>query len=322
MTYSVAIRTLGKSPETLQRELESISRQTIMPDKVIIYIAEGYPKPSFHVMGEIYVETKKGMSTQRALDYAEIQSDCILLLDDDVELSSNTAKTLLKQLKDNNADCVAADTFKNYKMSFSSKMRAALGNLVFPYFGQKWAFKIRSCGSFSYINNPKYDCYPSQSAAGPASLWRKDAILKLDFKTETWIDDLGFPYGEDELFFYKLYINGGKLMVSFNSAIENLDGKTSSGDFQKDSRKSYTRSKSNFIRWHRMIFRTRNSSISRASALLCFSVKQLWITGIHICLSVSGLNLSPLKWHVKGLIDGCKHLKTEEYKKLSNFKTS
>lgn len=322
MTYSVAIRTLGKSPEILRLELESISKQTVSPEKVIVYIAKGFERPPFNVMGEIYVETLKGMATQRALDYAEIQSDCILLLDDDVELSSKTAEILLTQLKNHNADCVAADTFENHKMSFSSKIRAAFGNLVLPYFGQKWAFKIRGCGSFSYINNPKYDCYPSQSAAGPASLWRRDVILKMDFKTETWIDNLNFPYGEDELFFYKLYINGGNLFVSFNSAIINHDGKTSSASFQKDSRKSFVRSKANLIRWHRMIFCTRNSVLSRVVVLFCFSVKQLWITGIHLCLSVAGLNLSPLKWHVKGLIDGYKYLKSEEYKKLSNFKLS
>ena len=32
--YSVAIRTLGSNPEVLHKELESIARQSVAPDKV------------------------------------------------------------------------------------------------------------------------------------------------------------------------------------------------------------------------------------------------------------------------------------------------
>lgn len=38
MNYSVAIRTLGTSVESLRLELESLHQQTILPEKIIIYI--------------------------------------------------------------------------------------------------------------------------------------------------------------------------------------------------------------------------------------------------------------------------------------------
>ena len=41
----MAIRTLGTSGDKLVRELKSIYNQTVQPDKVVIYIAEGYPRP-------------------------------------------------------------------------------------------------------------------------------------------------------------------------------------------------------------------------------------------------------------------------------------
>ena len=87
VTYSIAIRTLGKAGEKFRIELESIAAQTVQPEKVIVYIAEGYPRPEITVGKEEYVWVKKGMVAQRAIRYDEISSDCVLLLDDDVRLA-------------------------------------------------------------------------------------------------------------------------------------------------------------------------------------------------------------------------------------------
>lgn len=65
MSYSVAIRTLGTSAEKLVQELESINSQTVQPDKVVIYIAEGYKRPDFQIGKEEYVWVKKGMVADR-----------------------------------------------------------------------------------------------------------------------------------------------------------------------------------------------------------------------------------------------------------------
>lgn len=111
MNYSVAIRTLGTNPELLKRELESIFRQTILPEKVIVYIAEGYKRPSFQIADEEYIWVRKGMVAQRALRYEEIESPYILLLDDDVELSPASAEKMLNAMLTYKADCVGADVF-------------------------------------------------------------------------------------------------------------------------------------------------------------------------------------------------------------------
>lgn len=320
MNYSVAVRTLGKSPDTLRLELESIARQTVQPEKVVIYIAEGYEKPSFNIMNEVYVDTPKGMVSQRAVDYGEICSELILLLDDDVELADDSVEKLISQLLDNEADCVAADTFKNHAMPLISKLKAAVGNLVFPHFNQRWAFKIRSNGSFSYINNPRADCYPSQSAAGPAALWRRDSLLKLDFKSETWLDRLGFAYGDDDLEFYKLHVNGGRLYVSFNSGIRNLDAKSASSNFQNDKRKFYVRAMSNHIRWYRMQYQTKTGRLERASTLMAYALKQSWIMALQIGLSLATLNLKTLKYHLQGIKDGAAYVKSQEYLDIPSYK--
>ena len=96
LTYSIAIRTLGTAGEKFRRELQSIAAQTVQPEKVVVYIAKGYPRPEFTVGREEYVWVAKGMHSQRALRYDEITSDCILMLDDDVLLAPDRAEKMLK----------------------------------------------------------------------------------------------------------------------------------------------------------------------------------------------------------------------------------
>ena len=42
MDYTVVIRTLGVAGEKYQILLNSLNKQTILPSKILVYIAEGY----------------------------------------------------------------------------------------------------------------------------------------------------------------------------------------------------------------------------------------------------------------------------------------
>ena len=145
-TYSVAIRTLGTNVEVLRHELLSIVSQTVKPEKVIIYIADGYERPDFQVGNEEYVWVKKGMMAQRLLDYNEIDSDIILMLDDDVELAADSAERMLKAMESEDMDCVAADTFKNQELTLKQKLVAFVTNWVYARRDDGWAFKINRGG--------------------------------------------------------------------------------------------------------------------------------------------------------------------------------
>ena len=132
LSYSIAIRTLGTAGAKYLEELRSITRQTIQPEKVVVYIADGYERPKEQIGREEYVWVKKGMMAQRALQYNEISSDCILLMDDDVLLAPDSAERLLHAMEDQSADCVGADTFKNQDLPIAGKIYAAVTSLVFP----------------------------------------------------------------------------------------------------------------------------------------------------------------------------------------------
>ena len=319
--YSIAIRTLGTSGEKFVRELESIKRQTVQPEKVIIYIAEGYQRPEYTIGKEEYVWVKKGMMAQRVLPYDEIDTPLILMLDDDVELADDSAQELIEALEENNFDCIAAVTFRNYMISFPKKVYIAATNLVFPHWSDTWAVKIHSNGSFSYNNRVTKDIYLSQSAAGPAALWSKKVFRDLHYEDELWIDRFGFSFGDDNLIFNKLFKNGYRLGMHYNCGINHLDGKSSSAAFQRDPKKFYTRSMASLMVWHRICYNIKDLSLyKKASALLGFIAKTFWLFLVHIGASMYLRSPKVVWYYSKGIFNALKQIRTFEYSHIPNYK--
>ncbi len=313
LSYSIAIRTLGNAGEKFRRELESIRLQTVRPERVIVYIAEGYARPDFTVGNEEYVWVRKGMMAQRILPYDEIGSSCILMLDDDVLLAPDSAERMLKALSENDADCVGADVFQNHKMGFGKKVFAAITNMVFPHWSRKWAFKIHRNGSFSYNNCLSKSFYWSQSCGGPAMMWRKEAYDRIHLEDEKRLDSLGFAYGDDALETYKLYRNGGRLGVLYDSGIQNLDAGSSSAAFRKSPQRIYVRTKASFMIWWRSIYRNGKDTVwSRTLAAIAFGVKTIWLIPV---MCVAG----KIGSYFRGLREGWKAVHAAEFQALPPY---
>ncbi len=312
-SYSIAIRTLGTAGDKFRKELESVRSQIVQPERVIVYIAEGYTRPDFTVGDEEYVWVKKGMMAQRIIPYDEIKSPCVLMMDDDVLLAPDSAERMLKALIENDADCVGADVFQNHKMGFGKKVFAAITNMVFPHWSRTWAFKIHRNGSFSYNNCPSKSFYWSQSCGGPAMMWRKEAYERIHLEDEKWLDSLGFAYGDDALETYKLYRNGGRLGVLYDSGIQNLDAGTSSTAFRKSPERIYIRTKASFMIWWRSIYRNgKDTAWSRFLAAAAFGFKTIWLIP---AMCVAG----KIGSYFRGLRDGWRAVHTAVFQALPPY---
>ena len=319
LTYSIAIRTLGTSGEVFREELLSITRQSIQPERVLIYIAEGYSRPDYTIGREEYVWVKKGMVAQR-IQYNEITSDVIFMLDDDVRLAPDSAERMLKAMEEYRADCVGADTFKNHNMPVVKKIYAALTNLVFPHWGNKWAFKIHYNGSFSYNNRPTKSFYWSQSCAGNAVMLRMSVYRQLHFEDELWLDDLPFAYNDDMVESYKIYKNGFCLGVLYDAGCEHLDSCSASAIFRKESQWVHTRIMAMFIIWWRTIYQTmQKNSLNKLFAALCFTVKVICFFVVMCGISVMELTPQRVISHINGLIDGWKFVHSDRYCSLRDY---
>ncbi len=316
LTYSIAIRTLATSPSVLKQELKSITKQVCQPDKVLIYIAQGYERPDFQVGKEEYVWVKKGMVAQRALEYGEIDSEVVLMLDDDVELAPDSAERMLKAMEEQGADCVAADTFKNQEMTLRQKLLAFISNGVYVRGDDGWAFKQCRNGAFSFNGNPQKQFCWTETFAGPCWMVKKSVLKSVHLEDELWLDKLGFSYGDDAVESYKLFVNGFKCGVLYDSGVKNLDAKTSSGVYHKTERKFYTRSYGMFATWWRMIY---TSQDKRWLSALLFGVKAWWQLNLHIMLGIVKLNAKIPYNYMKGLNNAWAFVHSDEFKAIPPY---
>lgn len=314
VTYSVAIRTLGLSPDSLRKVLQGVFSQTVMPEKVIIYIARGYAAPSWRVGYERYVYTDKGMMSQRALPYTELSSDYILMLDDDLVPAPDAAERLLTTAETEHTDLLGADVFQNHRLPAATRLLAAMTSLVTPHYGHDKAFRLRRDGAFSYIGRPQPQFYISDTCGGPLMLWRRESFLRLHAEEEKWIDTLGYAYGEDALLSYKAAANGMKTGIEFRAEVTNLDSRTSSDSYRNDSRRLYIRAKAMFITWWRMCYKPHGNHRRGASgALLGGVLKYLWLTPVMLAFSAVTFSTTPIRAYLRGLRDGYRYVRSDIY---------
>lgn len=234
MEYCVAIRTLGTAGEKYQTLLESLDRQTIKPKKIFVYIPYGYEIPKETIGWEEYIRCPKGMMTQRSLSFDEIDTDYILFCDDDLWLADDFVEKSYKDLCIKKADCIAPDIFKIQESSFFEKFKIAISGYCFTRKNDGWAFKIMRNGSYTYNNHPSDVVLPSESAAGACVLIKKKTYQKIHFEDECWLEDFGYPLGEDLLFFHKLFIMGFRVYVHYGLNIKHLDAGVGSKSIPKN----------------------------------------------------------------------------------------
>lgn len=270
MEYTAVIRTLGKGGDYYQKTLNSLIHQSIPPSVIIVYIAEGYALPAETVHREQYVYVKKGMVAQRALQYKEVKTEYILFLDDDVYLPPTGVETLYHELQQYKGDVISPYVFYNHKKSIKDKIRLAVfGREVFRLFGNRWGFKVLSTAGFSYINNPKKAVYESQTNAGPCFLCRKEDFLNIKYEDELWLDETPYAFPDDQVMFYKMYLNGLKILTSYDSEIVHLDAGSSTGNVDRTCKVIYSEYRNKLIFWHRFIYSNEKNYLLRLWKIAC-----------------------------------------------------
>lgn len=272
MDYTVVIRTLGTAGKLYQRTLNSILEQSIKPQAVFIYIAEGYSIPIETIGIEQYIYVKKGMVAQRALMYNEVKTEFILFLDDDVYLPSNGVEILYNELHEHQAQVISPCVFYNHKASWKSKIvQSLMGKEVTRLFGDRWAYKVLRTGGFSYNNNPIKPVYESTTNAGPCFFCKKSDFLKIRYEEELWLDETPYALPDDQVMFYKMHLCGLKILTSFDSGIVHMDaGSTMQASNEKILKIIYSEYRNKTIFWYKYIFSMEKNWLMKTWSSLCY----------------------------------------------------
>lgn len=313
MDYSVAIRTLGKAGAKYQILLNSLVVQTIRPKQVFVYIAENYPLPQETIGIEKYIYVPKGMVSQRALSYPEIDTEYILFLDDDVYLPVDGVEKLYNALVSRGADVVSPDVFYNAQRSGANKFMMAVSARMWPRKDdKKWAYKVMRSSGYSYNSNPSQDIYESQSNAGPCFFCSKENFLKIRFQDEKWLEHCSYPLGEDQVMFYKMFRTGLKQLTVFNTGIEHMDAGTTLMSEDKERALLYSDFRFKTIFWYRFIFKPERNIFKKIWC--CMSILYAFLFAFMI--STLKLRFDILKVKCSAIKSGIEFIRSNEYKSL------
>ena len=319
-TYSVAIRTIGKAGDKYIQELRSLHAQTIKPSHIYVFLAHGFERPKEQVGMEEYVDTPKGLVHQRAAANM-IQEDYLLIIDDDVYFPPEAVEKMYGFLQEQHADGIAPDTFPTQGMPWSFKAIAFMSNDVRARENDGWAINIRPSGAFSYNNKPTYGAVlPTQSAAGTALFVSRKAWQSIHYEDEQWVDQ--FPagtFGEDQLMFYKLHVNGYKLLMWYDSGVVHLDANTNKAS-AKSYDKLYYRAMSLYLTWHRSLFSNPDATEAERKEM-SKAYKRRYRRGVftRICFSLMHGSFRFAKAYINGNRDARKFVEQANYRSLPPY---
>ena len=320
MEYTVAIRTLGKSGKHYQQMLDSLMMQTMKPSAIIVYIAEGYDVPKETVGIEQYVYVKKGMVTQRALQYEEVTTEYMLFLDDDVYLPPCAVETLYNEMVSYKGQVISPCVFANHEVGIKDKIRLSLfGRELCRLRGKHWGYKVLKTAGFSYNNKPVKPVYESQSNAGPCFFCRKDDFLRIHFENELWLDNAYYAYPEDQVMFYKMYLSGLKVLTSFDSGIIHMDAQTTLAGSERTYKLIYSEYRNKLIFWHRFIFLHEKNLLLKLWAAVTI-MYAFGIQAIKYGLKYFIGNKREAEAYKNGVTAGISFIRSNEYKKLPKIR--
>lgn len=316
--YSVAIRTLGTAGVKYQRLLDSLKEQTIPAKDILVYIPYGYDLPKETIGIEKYIRCEKGMITQRSLPFEEITTDYVLFCDDDLYLPPDFVKRMFEGLETMDADCIAANIYETNKMSPFYKGALFLHSFITSHHDSKWAVKIKRNVSYAYNAHPRGNFLRTESAPGGSCLCKMTVYHAIHFADERWLENMKYPAGEDQLFYYKMHIMGYKVMQYLNTGVLHLDAQA--GHKIVKSNKMYLQKKNMFAMWYRTIYNIKSKG--RFEKLRCAAAFS-WrcIFGV-LTLPLEVLHYKQPRFfmdYFRGLWAGYRYVCSEEYRKIPAF---
>ena len=312
MNYTAVIRTLGTAGDKYQQLLDSLNSQSVAPNEVIVYIAEGYPIPKETIGKERYVYVKKGMVAQRALRYDEVTTEYILFLDDDLIFPPDTVEKMFQLLVENKADVISPDIFPNSRRSRKSEILMSVsGRMRARKYDKVWGYKVMRTGGYSYNKTPQNDVYMSQTNAGACFLCRKDDMVKIHFDDELWLDNMAYALGDDQVMYYKMYLSGLKILTWYGHQFKHLDAGNNMGP-EKEKMRLYGDVYFKTIFWHRFIYLPEPSALMKIWSVVCI----LYFLLFTILISVARFRRDILRTKCKAIVDAGCFLRSNEYNSL------
>lgn len=312
MEYSICIRTLGTSGEKYEKLMESINGLKVEPKEVIIVIPKGYELPSIKAKNQRVVYSKKGMFLQRIVGYEEAKTEYVLLLDDDIEFSSDLVEELYEPIKEERCS-ISFPIYKDLLLQGGIRSIISAGTLSsIPDKNSKNHFvKIINSGGFTYNSSldlsEKY--LYSESAPGMCVFAKREVLIKSKLRDELWVDRVKYPLREDAILIYKSHLLKNKIIGVQGINIKHLDA--GAKESNRNLKAAYANGYNQILFWKRFIYSKKVTTSEKFKANLSI---RYWAISTRIYLTLKLLisrDLQLYKVSINGIREGFKHIKSD-----------
>lgn len=308
ISYSVVIRTLGNAGDKYKRLLQSIAKQTIRPEEIIVAIPKGY-SVDFQLGNERFVYCEKGMVTQRAAGIKAAKSEYILVVDDDIEFDEDMIEMLYLYLVENNLDCclpMQGDSVrlevKTMDLKYPLKVRLRNG-----FTGQMLTSRRKSkyldvltktAGHKVYITSNELDrCYLCTTACFQCFFIKTGVAKSAHFEDETWLENgrlTSYSAFDEPVFFSKLNRNGLRMAYALRVRYRHLDaqaGHTTRSRLEDKRIRYYSIARNRTIYWYKFIWKYSKGFVERMETMICGAYGL-----VNYMLFTTAINLYPKHW--------------------------
>lgn len=310
VSYSIVIRTLGNSGDKYRRMLDSISALSVRPEEVIVVIPEGYELD--HTLGwERVVRSKKGMVVQRVIGIDECRSDYMLVLDDDIIFPSDFVEKIHEHLVNNQLDCTLSfggwsdsiidhdhnpQPLKKRFRDFMVRVRGAYTGQYYCSYRKSDYFDVitSTAGHRTFENSSDKLC---QAGCFQCFFIKTKAARSVHLEDDLWLQEgtiSNYAAYDDAVFFYKLFLQGGRMSYVNNTGYCHLDaaaGRVAMSMLDRKRIRLYSIAKNRTVFWYKYIFKTADSCNQRLKALIggCYGLLNYAFYSIVV-------NLNPKYW--------------------------
>lgn len=313
--YSIYIRTLGKGGEKYAQLLNAINQQSIPPQKVVVVLPYGYPLPKERLGYESFEFSPKGMLQQRIYAINHVETEYILLLDDDVTFDSLFVEKLYATMIRTDADCVIAPITddKQHQRILSNFIGKITRTQIISKKASQFYIRINKSGGYSIQKNILTDkIYYTQSGHGSHCFIKSECIKNIHFEDELWLEKSGYALPDDQVMFYKIFKYGYKIAVCTNTYFYHLDA-ASTGRKDRKLKLFYAKSHNYLIFWYKFIYKDEGKYINKLKDKIAIIYR---IISEFIFLVIPTIliyhKLSYIISYIKGLKDGIKAIKSKQ----------
>ena len=319
--YSIAIRTIGKAGEKYKKLLDSIRACEHRPEKVVVVLPEGYAPPAERLGYEEFVCCPKSMIGQRLEALKYIDSEYTLFLDDDIAFDPGFVDKLLKPLEEGAFDCSTGPLFSFFPASKAGRIAGTLTSSVsISLFNRDMYVKILRSGGWSYhtFDTREERYYPTESFAWTCFLIRTQVMRDLNMEEEvSWLERFGYAMGDDRVMAYKLIKRGYRACIVSNALYEHNDAKTStSAQEMVNTKPAFCMGFFHVVFWKRFIADLETSWEMKVLETLCLCYWMAAMACYHLMKSLKPRNRPKSKAFFRGVCEGVKFLKTQEFRTL------